>query len=61
MTYEEYRRKVDIIISARIGVGLDDLADCPLRDFFDDGLSPKEAAQEALEFDTDGASELLGW
>lgn len=42
---------VDARIGRRVGVGLFDLADWNMRDAYDDGSSPKDAAQQALESD----------
>ena len=42
---------VDTTIARRVGIGLFDLADAPLRDWYDDGIPPKEAALEVLQAD----------
>jgi hypothetical protein len=42
---------VDHNLARKVGLGLFDLADWPMRDAFDDGMSPSEAAQEALRSD----------
>lgn len=42
---------VDQRLSRTFGIGLFDLADWPIRDAYDDGLSPKDAAQLALDSD----------
>jgi hypothetical protein len=42
---------VDARIVRRVGVGLFDLADWNMRDAYESGASPREAAQEALESD----------
>lgn len=49
MTYEAWMKRVDAIISSRLG-GLtsDDLADGPSRDHFDDGSTPEEYADWLL-------------
>ena len=39
----------DRACSAISGLGIDDLADGPSRDAFDDGYSPEEYARERLE------------
>lgn len=38
-------------VARRVGVSLFDLADVTLRDWYEDGLSPAEAAEEALASD----------
>lgn len=42
---------IDFRLQRSVGVGLFDLADWPMRDAFDDGMSPREALQEALRND----------
>ncbi len=49
LTYAQWMRKVDLAVTKRIGRSIYDLTDCPLRDWFEDGMSPNEAAAEALE------------
>jgi hypothetical protein len=41
----------DSVIQRAYGIGLFDLGDVPLRDYFDDGITPREAAQLTLEQD----------
>jgi hypothetical protein len=50
MTFEQWKAKVDEIISDRIG-GLtsDDLPDMCYRDLFDQEFTPDEAAQMSIE------------
>jgi hypothetical protein len=40
---------VDDAVQATCGASVHDLADCPFADWFDDGLSPREAARLAIE------------
>lgn len=42
---------VDKRVARKVGISLFDLGDCTLRDWFEDGLSPSEAAGEALASD----------
>jgi hypothetical protein len=42
---------VDARIVRRVGIGLFDLADWNMRDAYESGSSPRDAAQEALESD----------
>ena len=41
--------KVDRIVSAKCGIGVDDLPDMCYRDSFDDGVTPKEMAADVFE------------
>ena len=40
---------VDEAVLASCGASVHDLPDCPFCDWFDDGVSPREAARLALE------------
>jgi hypothetical protein len=46
--FDQWRRAVDNIVEARAGLSLDDLPDCPLMDWFEDGTSAKRAAARAI-------------
>ncbi|HVH73296.1 MAG TPA: hypothetical protein VM755_00115 [Stellaceae bacterium] len=48
--FEAFRRQVSAIIEGRKGLALDDLPDCPIRDWFDAGVSAKAAAGKAIAF-----------
>lgn len=49
MTFEQWMDKVDRLIANRTyGMTSADLADQPYRDWYDDGMSPKQAARQAL-------------
>jgi hypothetical protein len=48
MTYEEWLKAVDVIVTNWVGVSLDDLPDWLSRDAYTEGLDPEEAAEEAL-------------
>jgi hypothetical protein len=47
--FDAWFKKVDRLMSARSGLGADDLPDQPYADWFEDGMSPQEAAQLALD------------
>jgi len=47
--FERWMREVDREVRAISGVSVHDLADCPFRDWFEDGESAQDAAQMALE------------
>lgn len=42
---------VDSALKRRVSVGVPDLSDQPYRDWFQDGMSPKEAASEVIAND----------
>ena len=47
-TFQTWLRKCDAIVSGKVGLGLNDLPDANWRDYFEDGLSPKDAADLSL-------------
>jgi len=49
MTFEEFMTECDAICVSEIGVGVHDMPDLMWRDFFDDGLSPQDAIDCAME------------
>lgn len=49
MTFEQWMAAVDREVSALSGLGVDDLADMPFRDRFEDGCDPAEVAEELLQ------------
>ena len=49
MTFEEWMQRVDSIMVEHLGLGYLDIADQNYRDMFDDGFTPLEAVQEAVE------------
>lgn len=57
--YKTWIDEVDLFLQDRIGLRVDDLADAPWRDYFNDGLDPKEALGLALEDWNDASPELL--
>lgn len=48
-TFEKWYAQVDAKCQATIGVGIDDLADGPSWDAWNDGLSPAQYLRERLE------------
>ena len=48
-TFDEWMKLVDGAVVARAGLGVHDLPDCPFKDWFDDGMTPKGAATRALK------------
>ena len=49
MTFSEFMFECDVEVLRKIGLGINDMPDAPWRDFFDDGMSPDDAVQSALE------------
>jgi hypothetical protein len=47
--FDTWMEAVDDAVQANCGASVRDLPDCCYRDWFDDGLSPREAARLALE------------
>ena len=53
MTFEAWMAKADVVCLAisgeySSGLSIHDLPDCPFRDWFDEGVSPKSAAHRAI-------------
>ena len=48
-TFVQWKARVNACVIARAGVCTDDLPDVPYYDWFEDGISPQEAAEMALE------------
>ena len=48
MTFKAWMSKVNGIVESNVGLSTDDLPDVGYYDMFEDGLSPSEAAEEAL-------------
>jgi len=50
MTFEAWWKKVNSLVSARIGMSADDMPDLVMvRDLFEDGATPEEVSEELLE------------
>jgi hypothetical protein len=49
-SFEEWRKAVDAAVSRATGLSLDDLPDVALRDWYDDGVTPKSAASRAVKY-----------
>ena len=47
--FDQWMRKVDRICTATCGLSIHDLADMPFYDWFEDEMTPREAAELALE------------
>lgn len=48
MTFDEWMAAVDAAIVVKVGLGRDDLPDCPYHDWWEDGVTPKGAATKAI-------------
>jgi len=57
--FGEWMGKVDAVLLNTVGVGASDLADAPYRDYYDDEMSPREAAQYVLEEWNDDLYEMF--
>lgn len=49
MSYREWLNRVDVAVWSKVGVGLYDLPDVPVRAMYDDGYSPSKAASAAVK------------
>ena len=49
-TFKNWMASVDAALDAKCGLSSSDLADCPFHDWFDDEVTPAEAAQMTLEY-----------
>lgn len=58
MDFNTWMDAVDREIISVCGLGVNDLPDQSFRDWFDDGLTPREAAEYTLE-NSDAPEELL--
>lgn len=49
--YDAWKAKVDAIVAKKIGFGVttDDLPDCCLMDWYEDGIKPATAANMAIK------------
>lgn len=48
-TYEAWCARVESVLDGITGFGIDDYADVPLRDWYTDGITPRDAAEMVLE------------
>lgn len=48
LEFKDWRRRVDEAVWKLAGCSIDDLPDCCLRDWFDDGMKPVIAACKAI-------------
>ena len=58
MTYQQYMQQVDAELLKICGLTHSDLSDFCSRDLYEDGVSPREAAEECLEM-SDFPMEML--
>lgn len=49
MDFEQWKKEVNKIVGNRLGVGCDDMPDVTYYDWFEDGMSPSDAADEAID------------
>ena len=58
LAFAAWLEQTDRIMVRRYGVGLFDMADAPLRDFYDDGITPAQAVGLVMEADDIGSMML---
>lgn len=46
--FEQWMQRVDAVVQKRTGLSVHDLPDCPFRDWYDNGLTPREASVQAI-------------
>ena len=56
-SFSQWLKLVDRYVEMKTGMSLDDLPDVPLRDWYDDGKSPKSAAAKALRMAKESVDE----
>jgi hypothetical protein len=49
MSFEDWYRRVDTEVGKLTGLGRDDLPDCCYADWFDEGITPVQAAKRAIK------------
>lgn len=49
MTYEQFEKECNRLLTNKVGLGIHDLADACWRDYYEDGLHPLEALNCANE------------
>jgi hypothetical protein len=57
LTFDDWMHKVDRSVESFAGLSAFDLPDCPYRDWYDDELTPREAALKALSNARDEADD----
>ena len=53
-TFEQWKQQVDRHIAEFCGLTSDDLPDCNYRDWYEDEVSPAQAARRAVKYATEG-------
>ena len=48
-SFDLWMQRVDAAVQRQVGVSVYDLPDCCFRDWYDDDLTPNEAAEVAIE------------
>lgn len=49
LTFEEWLISVDFWVNRAVGLGREDLPDCPYHDWYEDRVSPRTAAKRAIK------------
>lgn len=58
LSFETFMARTGRIVERMVGLDLNDMADCPYRDWHEAGYTPREAAYEVLVWN-DAPDELL--
>ena len=45
LTFDQWFKRCDGVTAKTFGLGVDDLPDAPWRDYYEDGLSPRDAVE----------------
>jgi hypothetical protein len=53
-TFEDWMKKVDNLVSDVTGSSVYDLADCPFKDWYEDGMKASKAAAKAIKNELEG-------
>ena len=54
LSYEQFERECNRVLTNMVGLGIHDLADATWRDYYDDGVSPRDAVLYANDDAWDG-------
>jgi hypothetical protein len=52
-TFEQWMAKVNRAVEHLSSMSTDDMADCPYRDWYDDGMTPETAARKAIRLNNE--------
>lgn len=49
LSFDDWLKRVDMAICGKLGIGLADLPDCCYADWYEDGITPSQAARLAVK------------